>query len=272
MLTIKEPSLPPLKKGSAPRPKRPSDRYVLNVSDYEIVHEIKCGGFGVVNLVRHKRTKEELASKTNLIQAGQQNITFVSREIRILIQVQHPTIIQFRGFSFTDFENKNNITIFMDYMREGSLADLISKEKRGLCPLIYDNTKRQIILIGIARGMMILHSRNIIHRDIKPENILLDNNLYPRITDFGLSKFFDPYHSMNQTTGNLGTVQYMAPEVIKSDHFNTKADVYAFGILMYEIIVGQRAYENLLKGPNKLSTFQLIQASSIFFFEMIQCV
>lgn len=128
---------------------------------------------------------------------------------------------------------------------------------RSLCPSDYNNTKRQIILIGIARGMMILHSRHVIHRDLKPENILLDENFYPHITDFGLSKFFDPQHSMNQTISNSGTAPYMAPEVINSDHFNTKADVFAFGILMYEVVTGKRAYSDLINSKKIINDFQL---------------
>ena len=74
----------------------------------------------------------------------------------------------------------------MDYMKEGSLASLIEKELKSLCPSNYDNTKRQIILVGIARGMMLLHNKHIIHRDLKPENILLDSDFHPRITDFDI--------------------------------------------------------------------------------------
>lgn len=69
----------------------------------------------------------------------------------------------------------------MDHMKEGSLADLIAKESKGLCSIKYDNTKRQIILIGIARGMMILHNCHVIHRDLKPENILLDSDFLTMI-------------------------------------------------------------------------------------------
>ena len=145
----------------------------------------------------------------------------------------------------------------MDYMKQGSLANLIEQETNSLCPSNYDNTKRQIILVGIARGMMLLHKHCVIHRDLKPENILLDSDFHPRITDFGLSKFFDPNHSMSQSMSESGTVVYMAPEVISSDHFNTKADVYAFGILMFEVVAGRRAYDDVLSGKKKLNEFQL---------------
>ncbi|KAK8843537.1 hypothetical protein M9Y10_024592 [Tritrichomonas musculus] len=235
----------------------PIDIYLINLNDYDIVRNINHGGFGIINLVKNKKTNEKYAAKTNLIQNKTQNKFFISREVRILAQIQHLTIIQFRGFSYVDFHGEKNITILMDYMKEGSLAHLIDKESKSLCPSNYDNTKRQIILVGIARGMMLLHSQFVIHRDLKPENILLDSDYHPRITDFGLSKFFDPHHSMNQSMTDSGTAAYMAPEVISSDHFNTKADVFAFGILMYEVIGGKRAYENLLQGKKRINEFQL---------------
>lgn len=249
--------LPQLKKTGDLKIKKSSDKYLFDTNDYKVIRVIKRGGFGIIHLVLNKKTKKEYAAKTNLIQAGSQNKLFVSREVRILIKIQHPTIIQFRGFSYQDFNGNDNVTILMDYMKFGSLSDLIEQEEKGLCPLNYDNTRRQIILVGIARGMMVLHRCHVIHRDLKPENILLDNNLFPRITDFGLSKFFDPNNSCNQSSADSGTASYMAPEVITSDHFNTKADVFAFGILMYEVLSGKRAYYDLLHGKNKINAFEL---------------
>ena len=241
----------------SPRAKKSSENYLIDLNDYDIIRNINTGGFGAINLVQNKKNGKEYAAKTNLIPNKSQNKLFISREVRILIHIQHLTIIQFRGFSYVDFNGNKNITILMDYMKEGSLANLIDLESKSLLPSNYDNTNRQIILVGIARGMMLLHNRCVIHRDLKPENILLDSDFRPRITDFGLSKFFDPHHSMTMSMANTGTAAYMAPEVINSDHFNTKADVYAFGILMYEVIGGKRAYEDLLHGKKRLNEFQL---------------
>lgn len=94
-------------------------------------------------------------------------------------------------------------------------------------------TKRMISLIGTAFGMKYLHSMHIIHRDLKSGNVLLDDNLHPKITDFGLSKVqFDNQQSLI----NTGTLPYMAPELFESTNYTNSVDVYAFSIMAYEII------------------------------------
>ncbi|KAK8839630.1 Checkpoint kinase 2 [Tritrichomonas musculus] len=87
-----------------------SNDYLIDLSNYEIVQNITQGGFGDINLIRNKKTGKEFAAKTNLIQNKTQNKLFISREVRILIQIQHPTIIQFRGFSYVDFREE---TVFV---------------------------------------------------------------------------------------------------------------------------------------------------------------
>lgn len=138
----------------------------------------------------------------------------------------------------------------MEYKDNRSLQTLIEKENRGQSSPEYDNTTKQIILCGIAHGMMILHSRGVIHRDLKPDNVLLDSNYRPCITDFGLSKFVDSDVSQSQSHAEIGTTAYIAPEVIESNHYGPKADVYSFAILMYEVITGERAFSEIFKKPH----------------------
>ncbi|KAK8871943.1 hypothetical protein M9Y10_007689 [Tritrichomonas musculus] len=221
----------------------PNDSYLINLNNYKICRKLKSGGFGTVYLIQNKYNNKYFAAKVNRFQGSEKYSLLNRREISILIQIQHPTIVEFVGYSNKDFNGLDQTTIIMKFMSKGSLSDLIEKEIRGLCPSDYDNTKRQIILIGIARGMMILHSKNVIHRDLKSANVLLDDNYNPCITDFGLSKFFDPNHSMEQSEFQIGTITYMAPEVLKGLNYNEKADVYSFGILMYEVLNSTKAYK-----------------------------
>lgn len=234
------------------------EKFKVDINNYEILRKINQGGFGAIYLVRNKFSKEELIAKVSLFgtNGNSRHDQFIKRELGILMRIQHPTIIRLRGFSLTDFRGNESITILMDYLKNGSLASLLDKEQNGMCPIEYDNTKRQIILAGIARGMTILHSKNVIHRDLSTGNILLDENWHPLITDFGLSKFYDPQHSKSQTLTDFGTAIYMAPEVIVSDRYDTKVDVYSFGIIMYEIITGTKAYSDILSKGN-VTAFQL---------------
>lgn len=228
-------------------------KYLLDIKDFKINRQVQSGGFGSVFSVQNLHTKEELAAKVINMKTDESHYKqMFSREISIMIRCRHPTIIRFHGYSLKDFNNQSNVTIFMEYAAKGSLADFLQKIQKGLSDDLVNNTIRQIILVGIARGMMFLHQHKIIHRDLKPENILLDEDLHPHITDFGLSKFVDNF-SQSQTQ-QCGTCKYMAPEVIESTHYSGKIDVYSFGILMYQVVTDMDPYPQLTK--NKITPFK----------------
>lgn len=211
-----------------------------------MIQSIGRGGFASVILVEHKKTHERFAAKINDPRPSE-DITsekVIVSEISILVRVQAPTIIRLIGFSLKDFYNNNNFTLLMEYKSNGSLKDLITKEFKSQAPPEYDNTTKQIILCGIAHGMMILHSHRVIHRDLKPANVLLDSQYRPFITDFGLSKYFDPDLSKSISHTECGTALYMAPEVFNGNPHTQESDVYSFGILMFEVITGQQAFRD----------------------------
>lgn len=216
-------------------------KYLKDLNDYEPTGQKMQGSFGTINIVIEKSTNKKYVAKTCKSEPRLEHLFL--REISLLIHVQNPLIVQFIGFAFDDFDgNTNNITIIMEYVENGSLADLIQMNHK--CPSDYDNTKRQKILVGIARGLYLLHKRNIIHRDMKPENILIGDDYNIKITDFGQSKNFK---QLNDSITSFGTSAYLAPESIEENSYSQKTDVYAFGILMYEVLSGTRAYKNIVK-------------------------
>lgn len=229
-------------------------KYIIDIKNYTIKKLIQTGGFGSVYLVENKSTKEQFAAK--VIIAPDDTAKFkkmINLEIGILIRCQHPTIIQFIGYSTQDFYDQNNVTIIMEHAKNGSLEDILKKVKKSLADINYNNTTRQIILIGIAHAMKHLHQNNIIHRDLKPGNVLIDDEFHPKVTDFGLSKFNETVLSTLQSM-QCGTNIYMAPEMIDQKKCSGKVDVYSFGILMYEVVTDQIPFPPFAQGKMKLQT------------------
>lgn len=222
-------------------------RYITKY--YEMVKEIKRGGYGIIYEVIEKKTRKKYAAKSfNSLDDSAKSA--IKREIEIMMSLQHPAIIQFHCFFLYDFSKKPNYTIIMSLAENGSLADAISLLKKCQADVKFDNTVEQIILIGIASGMMFLHKHGIAHRDLKPANILLDENYHPLIADFGLSKKYNTGKSEN--SGMRGTTIYIPPEELINDptaeHSKEKADVYSFGILMYELVTLSTPYPELDQG------------------------
>ena len=121
-------SLPPLNKPKANSITRvSSDKNLVNLNDYKLIGTINRGGFGIISLVKHKKSGEEYAA--NLITTKSQNKKFVSREVRILSQMQHATMIRFRGFSYVDFQGEPNITSWHCARNDASSQTLCNSQR-----------------------------------------------------------------------------------------------------------------------------------------------
>jgi serine/threonine protein kinase len=165
-----------------------------------------------------------------------------TRGVEVLASVDHPTLLTLR--EFIPLDGADSPAIMMGFMSHGSYDRLIEEEKNGRRPPDWDATSRFIVIYGISVGMKVLHSQRIIHRDLKPADILLDDSFEPRVADFGLAKSVEQGQSQNQTMFG-GTVHFMAPEISMGESYDWSADVYAFAVLVYVAVTGEKIFPGL---------------------------
>lgn len=219
------------------------DSFYVEPSDYSRVRKISSGTYGQVYEVVNKNSNKHYACKQlNAPNSYTEEKNFL-RELEILASFDNMLIIGFHGFNFhspgQDSHSFQPI-IYLDLASNGSVYDHLIKAYEKTPDKDWTPTKRMISLFGIAYGMKILHENNVIHRDLKPGNILLDDNFYPKITDFGFSKISED--NTSQSTTGIGTPIYMAPELIDGYDFTNSVDVYAYAFMAYEIITLTRCF------------------------------
>ncbi|GLT86482.1 hypothetical protein SLE2022_377790 [Rubroshorea leprosula] len=196
------------------------------------------GGFGIVykgclndgNLVAVKRLKDYN------IAGGE--IQFQT-EVETISLAVHRNLLRLRGFCSTE----NERLLVYPYMPNGSVASRLRDYIHGRPAL--DWARRKRIALGTARGLLYLHEQcdpKIIHRDVKAANILLDEDFEAVVGDFGLAKLLD-HRDSHVTTAVRGTVGHIAPEYLSTGQSSEKTDVFGFGILLLELITGQKAFD-----------------------------
>ncbi|KAG6764287.1 hypothetical protein POTOM_031750 [Populus tomentosa] len=201
--------------------------------DFHPTHKLGEGGFGPVYKGKLDDGREIAVKK--LSHSSNQGKKEFMNEAKLLARVQHRNIVNLLGYCAHGVEK----LLVYEYVANESLDKLLFKsDKRGQL----DWKKRYNIIIGIARGLLYLHQDShscIIHRDIKASNILLDDKWVPKIADFGMARLF-PEDKTHVNTRVAGTNGYMAPEYVMHGHLSVKADVFSFGVLVLELISGQR--------------------------------
>ena len=204
-------------------------------TDFESLEDksIGKGGFGSVWKVRHKITKQIFAikviNKESIVK--QKMVEQTNREIEIMYKLDHPHIIKL----YSHFEDDEDFCLIMQIASKGQLYSMIKRLKR------LDQRTAAQYMREVISAIKYLHTRNppIIHRDIKPENILLDQEGRCKLADFGWSnfeeggKFRDTY---------CGTPEYLAPEMITKSGHNESVDIWALGVLIFEMLTGRTPF------------------------------
>ncbi|GER43142.1 serine/threonine-protein kinase [Striga asiatica] len=203
----------------------------LQSSTKNFSEKLGGGGFGSVFKGTLPDSSKIAVKKLESISQGEKQFR---TEVSTIGTIQHVNLVRLRGFCSEGSKKK---LLVYDYMENGSLDSHLFSESKFL-----DWKTRYEIALGIARGLTYLHESCrdcIIHCDIKPENILLDSAFCPKVADFGLAKLVGRDFSRVLTTMR-GTRGYLAPEWISGVAITAKADVYSYGMLLFELLSGRR--------------------------------
>ncbi|KAE8680174.1 G-type lectin S-receptor-like serine/threonine-protein kinase [Hibiscus syriacus] len=192
------------------------------------------GGFGPV-YKGTLREGQEIAVKRLSKSSGQGSEEF-KNEVGLIAKLQHRNLVRLLGCSVQGDEKM----LIYEYMPNKSLDYFIFDQTKGK---ILDWRRRMHIIDGIARGLLYLHQDSrlrIIHRDLKASNVLLDNDMCPKISDFGMARTIWGDQTEANTNKVVGTYGYMPPEYAVDGLFSIKSDVFSFGVLVLEIISGKK--------------------------------
>ncbi|XP_035547649.1 G-type lectin S-receptor-like serine/threonine-protein kinase CES101 [Juglans regia] len=208
---------------------------VAATDNFSSENKLGQGGFGPV--YKGKLPEGQEIAVKRLSRSSEQGLVEFKNELILIAKLQHVNLVRLLGCCVTGDEK----ILIYEYMPNKSLDFfLFDPKKRELL----DWKRRRNIIEGIAQGLLYLHKYSrlrIIHRDLKASNILLDNDMNPKISDFGMARVFGRNAADEFTKTVVGTRGYMSPEYALRGNFSEKSDVYSFGVLMLEIVSGQKS-------------------------------
>ncbi|KAF2612683.1 hypothetical protein F2Q70_00008745 [Brassica cretica] len=206
----------------------------LATNNFSNANKLGKGGFGTVykgRLLDGKEIAVKRLSKMSL-----QGTDEFKNEVKLIARLQHINLVRLIGCCI----DKGEKMLIYEYLENLSLDSHIFEKTRR------SNLNWQMrfdITNGIARGLVYLHRDSrfmIIHRDLKASNVLLDKNMTPKISDFGMARIFGRDDAEANTRKVVGTYGYMSPEYAMDGIFSMKSDVFSFGVLLLEIISGKK--------------------------------
>ncbi|CAJ2675812.1 unnamed protein product [Trifolium pratense] len=210
-----------------------SRNYVWEIDASCLRYEKKIGSGSVSDLYKGTYINKDVAIK--VFKNGSRNENMqreFSQEIFITSKIQHKNVIKFIGAC-----PKPNFHLVTEYMSGGNMYDFLHIQK-----VVLTLPSLLKIAIDVSQGVNYLHKNNIIHRDLKTANLLMDEKGVVKVADFGVARLQNQSGIM---TAETGTYRWMAPEVIQHKPYNHKADVFSFGIILWELLTRKLPYEDL---------------------------
>jgi serine/threonine-protein kinase len=202
------------------------------IASYTLLEPIGHGGMAVVYRARQDSLERTVAIKvlSENLAASTEFMERFRREARTAANLRHPNVITVFDFG----QDERGVPyLVLEYVEGPTLADLMD------CGL--DDNRLPDLLDQIAAGLDYAHRRGVIHRDVKPGNVLLTEDGRVVLADFGLAWLLEGAH-LTLTGGVIGTPEYMAPEQAGGERIDHRADVYALGVVLYEMLVGARPF------------------------------
>ncbi|XP_052201085.1 G-type lectin S-receptor-like serine/threonine-protein kinase At1g11330 isoform X9 [Diospyros lotus] len=210
------------------------EELTIATNNFHVTNMLGQGGFGPV--YKGKLLDGQEIAVKRLSRSSQQGLQEFMNEVMVISKLQHRNLVRLFGCCV---EKEEKMLIY-EYMPNKSLdAFLFDPQKQELL----NWSTRLKIIEGIGRGLLYLHRDSrlrIIHRDLKASNILLDESLTPKISDFGIARIFGANEDQANTRRVVGTYGYMAPEYAMEGQFSEKSDIFAFGVLLLELVSGRK--------------------------------
>ncbi|XP_076897181.1 G-type lectin S-receptor-like serine/threonine-protein kinase At4g27290 [Bidens hawaiensis] len=207
-------------------------------NDFSVDNKLGEGGFGPVYM-GVLGDGQEIAVKRLSKSSGQGLVEF-ENEVICIAKLQHRNLVKLLGYCIQGDEKM----LIYEYMPNKSLDSFLFADESK--KVLLDWPQRFHIIHGIARGLLYLHQDSrlkIVHRDLKAANILLDYQMRPKISDFGLARMFKEGESEANTKRVVGTLGYISPEYAMKGLFSIKSDIFSFGVLVLEIVSGKKNRE-----------------------------
>jgi serine/threonine-protein kinase len=215
-------------------PRPPSPR-LPRIARYEIRGELGGGSVGVVLAAIDRETGREVALKVPVERFDHQEIEL---EARVTAKLDHPAIVPVYDAGFTDCGRPYYA---MRLVSRRSLRDVLVTEDRAQWP----RDRLVAVLAQVASALAYAHARGVVHRDLKPGNVLVGEKDEVYLADWGLARITpgsDVARPSTDTTGLIGTPGYLAPELLSGAEHDHRADIFSFGVVLYEVLTGERPF------------------------------
>lgn len=196
---------------------------------YEVLRELGRGGAGIVYHAIDLKLKRDIALKALCRQAVQRDdqMRQCLQEAQLAAQLNHPNIIDIYDV------NVEAQYIVMEFVEGGTLRDILRRDTH--LPM----AQARSIIIQMCRGLHVAHCAGVLHRDIKPCNIFFTEGQHVKLGDFGIAHIAQcGQPAFNQLSAQIGTLPYMSPEQIRGEHLSAASDIYAVGVVLYEMLTG----------------------------------